>query len=120
MKKGTLILSALNLLAASCLVAFVLSARDMAVAEGRDSYDFGDSASFFVMVAPALVLCLVADAIWAGVALVALAKRRDSESAIACVVVLVGWTVVFAASRQWAQLPSGEAAGASTPIHLVR
>lgn len=102
MKKSTLILSTLNLFGTICLLAFVWSARDVAVAEGRDSYDFGDSASFFVMVGPALVVCLVADVIWASVAVVTLVKRRGAEPAIACLIVLAAWMAVFATAGRLA------------------
>jgi hypothetical protein len=114
MKKSTLVLSTLNLLVAVCLLAFVWSARSLAVAEGRDSYDFGDSADFFVMLWPTLVVCWVADVIWASVAVVALIKRRGAESAIACLIVLAVWTAVVATARQLALLPPSEAAPAST------
>ena len=119
MKKSTLVLSILNLLGAVCLAVFVFGARDLAVTEGRDSYDFGDSAGFLLLVVPALVLCLVADVVWLVVAVVALVKRRGTESAIACVIVLTVWTVVLAAARGWAQLPSIPAAQALAPGQRV-
>lgn len=105
MKKSTVIVPLINLLGAIWLLGFVASARDLAIAEERDFYDFGDSADFLVMVAPVLMLCFVVNVVCAGSTLVALARRRGIRSAIVCAIVLALWPAVFAATKVLVRLP---------------
>jgi hypothetical protein len=109
MRKRTVIFPCFNILAMLCLVGFVLSARDLALIEERDAYDFSDSAGFFLIVAPVLLLCVVADIIWAGMALLAIFRRGDFQTLIACVIFLVLWAAVFLATRELASLPPNPA-----------
>ena len=89
-----------------CLLGFVSSARDLALIEERDAYDFGDSIGFLLLVGPAILLCVIADIIWAVTALLAIVRRRGYQEAVACAVVLALWLAVFLAARGLASFPS--------------
>ena len=117
MKKSTIIVLLVNLLGAVWLLGFAASTRDLAIAEERDFYDFGDSADFLVMVAPILVLCFVVNVVWTGSTLVAPARRRGARSAIVCAIVLALWPAVFAATKVLASLPVNLAAHPQNPPH---
>lgn len=106
MKKSIVILTALNVVAMLCMLAFVASAHDLALVEERDSYDFGDSAGFLLFVAPLLLLCMIANLGWAGTALWTAFKRRSYQSALAFALVLTLWAIAIPVSREWARLPA--------------
>lgn len=106
MKKSTVILTALNVVAMLCFLGFVPSARELALVEERDSYDFGDSAGFLLFVAPLLLLCMIANVAWAGTALWTAIRRRSYQSALAFALVLALWAITIPVSKEWAQLPA--------------
>ena len=105
MKKSTVIFSAANLVGMLILVGFVFGARQQAILEERDHYDFGDSLNFSLIIAPVLLLCLVANIIWAIVALVAIFRRRGYQSAVACVIVVALWAAVLPLTKEITSLP---------------
>jgi site-specific recombinase len=106
MKKSTVTFLGLNVLTMLWFLGFVLQARSLALAEERDAYDVGDSLAFLLYVAPALLLCVIADMIWAGIALLAAVRRRGFQQAVACAIVLATWLVVLFTARALAGLPS--------------
>jgi hypothetical protein len=108
MKKSTVAFSALNLLGMICLVFWVLSARHLAVMEGRDSYDFGDSLGFLMFVIPVLFLCLVANIVWLAMAAVEIYRRRNYRSAAACMMMVLLWIAIVQVNRKLADLPSSQ------------
>jgi hypothetical protein len=109
MKKSTIAFSALNFLGMLCLVFYVLSARQQAIMEGRDSYDAGDSFGFLLFVMPIVFLCLVGNIAWLVVAGVDIYRERNYRSAAAFVAVAVLWAAFVQLDRMVADLPSSQA-----------
>jgi heme/copper-type cytochrome/quinol oxidase subunit 2 len=105
MKRSLVIFSAVNLVVMLILVDFVLSARQQAIMEERDYYDFGDNLTFTMMIVPILWLCLIADIIWAVMALVAIFRHRSYQSAVACVIAAALWAAVIPLAREITSLP---------------
>jgi hypothetical protein len=94
-----------NVVAMGWLIGFVWSTKSLALAEERDSYDFGDSAGFLLLVAPVLVLCLVVNAVWAINAMRKVLRREGRQAAVALAVVIALWSAVFMAAGRLSTLP---------------
>jgi hypothetical protein len=105
MKKSTIIFSAANFVGMIIYLAFVLNARHQAIAEERDYYDVGDSLNYILTVVPVFLVCLVSDIIWGVMALVAIVRRRRYQSALACLIVVASWAIVFPLAKELANLP---------------
>jgi hypothetical protein len=123
MKKSSIIFSTANLIGMLICLAFVAGTRQQALMEQRDSYDFGDSLHFIMIVLPVLGVCLLLNIVWGVVALIAVLRRRDYRSALGCLVVAALWAVVIPVARGIASLPLNPAAsgnGASASLcHIV-
>src|SRR4051812_28561461 len=109
MKKINILFSGANLLVMLIFVAFVLSARNLAIAEERDFYDFGDGINFSFAILPILLLCLASDVVWVVMALVAMLRRQHYESAVASFSVVVLWAIAIPLTRKMADLPPSKA-----------
>ena len=109
MKKSIIVFSALNLLGILCLVLYVLGARHQAVMEGRDSYDFGDSFGFLLLVTPIAFLCIVGNIAWVVMATLDIYRERNYRSVVVFVAVAVLWGVSVQVGRMVAELPSSQA-----------
>ncbi len=110
MKKSTVVFSAANVVGMLICLAFVTGARQQAIMEQRDSYDFGDSLNFLIIVLPVLGFCLLLNIVWGVLALVGVLRRRDYRSALVCVVVTALWAVVIPVARAVANRPLNPAA----------
>ena len=108
MKKSIIVFSALNLLGILFLALYVLGARHQAVMEGRDSYDFGDSFGFLLLVIPVVFLCIVSNIAWGVMAVRDIYRERNYRSVVAFVAVAVLWAASFQVSRMVAELPSSQ------------
>ena len=96
-----------NVVGMLCFMGFTLGARHLAVVELRDSYDAGDSIGFLAIVAPVLLLCLLANVAWLVMAFVAVIRRQSYQSGIAFLGVCALWGGVVALSMVAARLPTG-------------
>ena len=72
-----------------CLALYVLGPRHQAVMEGRDSYDFGDSFGFLLLVIPIVFLCIVSNIAWGIMAALDIYRERNYRSVVAFVAVAV-------------------------------
>jgi hypothetical protein len=88
MKKSTIIFSTANLIGIVLYWLFVGSICQQARAEQRNYYDFGDSLTFILTALPAFLMCFLLNVAWGVMALVAVFRRRDYQSAVALGVVL--------------------------------
>jgi hypothetical protein len=106
MNKSVTVFSIANVVGMLCFMGFTLGAQHLAVAEQRDSYDAGDIFGFLAIVAPVLLLCLLANIAWWVMAIVAVIQRRGYQSGIAFLVVCALWGGVVALSMVAARLPA--------------
>jgi hypothetical protein len=109
MNKSTTKYCLINVFGMLCFVGYVWGARHLAITDGRESYDLGDSAGFILVVVPVLLLSIVVNIIWTVVALRAILRNRTYQSAVVLVIVIALWAGVFPVARELAQLPSHQA-----------
>jgi len=107
MRSSTIIFFLINLVVMFVYAAFVSGAHQLAVMEGRDYYDFGDSLNF-MMFLPVLLFCLIVNIVWGVMGLVAIVRRRDYHSAVGCVIAVTLWMVVILVAREMAYLSPNE------------
>src|ERR1039457_536716 len=119
MKKSTVVFSAANVVGMLICLAFVTGARQQAIMEQRDSYDFGDSLNFLIIVLPVFGVCLLLNIVWGVLALVGVLRRRDYRSAFVCVVVTALWAVVIPVARGVASRPLNPAAPGNGAMTLL-
>jgi uncharacterized membrane protein len=94
-KKSSIIFSAVNLIGLFFCCLFVANICLQARLEQRDYYEFGDSLYFTLTALPVFFLCLFVDVVWAILAVVAIYRRRDYQSAAACGVVAAIWMLTI-------------------------
>src|ERR1041385_1707452 len=100
MKKSAIIFSAANLIGLLLCLVFVVCISQQAKLEQRNYYDFGDSLNIILMALPIFILCFLLNVFWGIKALVEIFRRRDYQSALACVVVMGIWMVAILILRQ--------------------
>lgn len=100
MKKSIIISSAFNLIGLLLYIHFITRIVAFARMEQRDYYDFGDGLNYILTAVPVFLFCLLLNITWGVKALVAIFKRRDYSSAVACGMVVAVWTTTILIIRK--------------------